>query len=128
MKWIDILNERHNIQDLFKSFALDLLLPLYKKDVEKVSFEKFKKQIMANPDIVQGIDLDNNFFMDNLTQLEIVDKVEPDPNTQNMMIWFSGNDTSHKSGKDDAEKKQDKLDANATKQAVKKVKSGDNPL
>lgn len=129
MRWNDIICEKQNVEGGFQTYALDLLIPLYKKGLEKVPFNQFKNQIMMNPDVSQGIDLDDKFFMDNLVKLDIVDKVEPDPDNQHMMIWFKSDKApTHDSSEDDAAKKKEKLDTNATKQAKKAVSGKENPL
>lgn len=129
MRWTDIVTEKRNVEGGFQTYALDLLIPLYKKGLEKVPYEQFKKQILMNPDVSQGIDLDDKFYMDNLVKLDIVDKVEPDPDNQHMMIWFKNTQSpTHDSSEEDEEKKKEKLDTNATKQAKKAVQDKDNPL
>jgi len=129
MRWTEI-TEKQNIQQNFESYALDLLIPLYKKGLEKVSFEHFKDKMIQNPDVAQGIDINDDFYMDCLTALDIIDKVEPDIDNDNMMmIWFKGpSSPNHKSSEDDAEKKTDKMKDNATDQAKKAVQGKDNPL
>jgi len=128
MKWIEIINEKMSFEQKVQSYAMDLLIPLYKKKLPSVSFKQFKSKMEQNPDITKLMDIDDDFYMDQLTKLSFVDKVEPDEDTDVMMIWFKSKEPyPHASGEDDAEKKKDHLEKNATDQAKKNVK-GDNPL
>jgi len=128
MRYYEIINEKMTMEEGFQSYAMDLLIPLYKKGIKSVSFEQFKKKMEQNPDVAQAIDIDDDFYMNQLIKIKFVDKVEPDPETKEMVIIFKSKDEyPHKSGEEDKVKKQKKIEKNATKQAKKSIKNK-NPL
>lgn len=124
MKWSDItLIEEPDVIQLFNSYAIDLFIPLIKKGVDKISYDKFKKNVEDNNDISLNIDLDDDFFIDNLIKLDCVDKIEPDE-SDHMVIWLKTKNNDMKKINKSDEDDNDNVEQMAADQAVKEIKKG----
>lgn len=126
MKWKEILIEM-NIIDYFNNKALEMLIPLYKKKVDNISFQNFKKIFAINNEFDLGVNLDDNFFIKNLMKLDIINKIERNKNNK-MRIYFKYDDVVQMKDKDDETNDKTDLEAKATKQAKKSIEDEKNPL
>lgn len=130
MRWSEI-TERLNQDGQIKRYALDLLIPLEKEGVEKVTVKQLKDKLVMNPEVAQGIDIGDDYLGDLLKDLDIVDRIEIDTETDLLTIFFTppnaGADDRHvKQAKADQEKA--KINKTATKQAKKQMDGGEFDL
>lgn len=130
MRWSEI-TERLNQDGQIKRYALDLLIPLAKEGVDRVTVKQLKDKLNMNPEVAQGIDIGDDYLGELLKDLDIIDRIEIDPETDVLTIFFTppneGEDNRHvKQAKADQEKA--KMDKTATKQAKKQMDGGEFDL
>lgn len=65
-----------------------VLIPLKSQKVEKITVNQFMDSLRASP-MLQGIDIDQSYIVDQLGKSKVVNKVQADPENEGLMtIYF----------------------------------------
>ena len=65
-----------------------VLIPLKSQKVEKITVKQFMDTIAGNP-MLQGIDFDQDYVVDQLGKSKVVNKIQADPENEGLMtIYF----------------------------------------
>lgn len=101
-----------------KELIRSVVIPLKAQKVDKITVDQLMDNIRSNPQL-QGIDIDQNYIVNQLGQSKVVNKVQADPENNGLMtVYF---DFPVGDRQIDA-KQKDKETADIKKAAVKQVK------
>lgn len=120
MRWNEIVTEEMSIVQLAKSYAMDIIAPLKAQGMNSITVQQLVDQISQSPDF-EGTQVEGDLVNQALQSVQGI-KIEPDPNTNQMTVFWD-NPTA---GRQVDQKQAEKDDKNIHSAALRTIDKKDS--